>query len=264
MGETVLLAVDTSDCGSSVAVVRKSSYVASEEVADYQVLAKASSDLARWQNCASQASHGGLHQLVKECLEAAKLSEGLSAIVIGAGPGSFTGLRVGYAFCKGLASALRVNLVSSPSFYGVAAGYTASQPSLNAQVLVVADARREQLFCSSFRVVKGALNLVVQAGLGSSETRIVSFGELSSLAQSADETIVLLRPSALRVQEQIVASLPETVRLACSDESQVASSLPRVMARGLATSFSVHELSAAAPSYLREVAARTLLERGVV
>ncbi len=52
--------------------------------------------------------------------EAGATPRDLAAIVVADGPGSFTGLRIGIAFAKGLAKALGVPLLTAPSLMGAA------------------------------------------------------------------------------------------------------------------------------------------------
>ena len=61
-------------------------------------------------------------------------------IVIGAGPGSFTGLRVGFSFAEGLATGLEKPLIAMPSFLGYAGEVEGER------VVTIADARRSEVF----------------------------------------------------------------------------------------------------------------------
>jgi tRNA threonylcarbamoyladenosine biosynthesis protein TsaB len=67
----------------------------------------------------------------------------LERIGVTVGPGSFTGLRVGVAFAKGLAQALAIPLVGVGTLEAMAAG----EPGLAFAVL---DARRDQLYLQAF------------------------------------------------------------------------------------------------------------------
>jgi len=63
-----------------------------------------------------------LAMLVEQALRQASLSPtDLAVIAVALGPGSFTGLRVGLAFAKGMAGALAVPIVGVPTFEVVAA-----------------------------------------------------------------------------------------------------------------------------------------------
>jgi len=83
--------------------------------------------------------------------------EEIAAIVIGAGPGSFTGLRVGFAFAHGLARGLDIPVWPVPSFEALAHYLL---PNHNT-VTVVVGARKERWFVESFG--KNAQNRVICA-----------------------------------------------------------------------------------------------------
>jgi tRNA threonylcarbamoyladenosine biosynthesis protein TsaB len=67
----------------------------------------------------------------------------LERIAVTVGPGSFTGLRVGVAFAKGMASALSIPAVGIGTLEALAAG-------TEGLVFAVIDARREQVYCQAF------------------------------------------------------------------------------------------------------------------
>ena len=69
---------------------------------------------------------------------------GLTRIASTVGPGSFTGLRVGLAFAKGLSAALSVPLVGVGSLPALAAGRSGF-------VCAAVDARRSQIYLQAFR-----------------------------------------------------------------------------------------------------------------
>ncbi|MCO6429556.1 MAG: tRNA (adenosine(37)-N6)-threonylcarbamoyltransferase complex dimerization subunit type 1 TsaB [Deltaproteobacteria bacterium] len=72
---------------------------------------------------------------------------GLRALVIGSGPGSFTGLRIGYSFLKGVSFALQIPLCSVCSLEGMAR----EAPANAALIACASDARRGELFTAFFR-----------------------------------------------------------------------------------------------------------------
>jgi tRNA threonylcarbamoyladenosine biosynthesis protein TsaB len=77
--------------------------------------------------------------------------EEVSAIAVGVGPGTFTGLRIGVATARALAQALAVPLHAVSSLEALAAGIAAGeQAAPGAAVLPLIDARRGQVFASLY------------------------------------------------------------------------------------------------------------------
>ena len=68
----------------------------------------------------------------------------LDAVVVGAGPGSFTGVRIAAALAKGLCFAHDLSLFAFSSLWAVAAG-TAAAP-----LCTVFDARRDEVYSAQF------------------------------------------------------------------------------------------------------------------
>jgi tRNA threonylcarbamoyl adenosine modification protein YeaZ len=79
----------------------------------------------------------------------------LSAVVVGLGPGPFTGLRVGIATAQALGDALGIPVHGIPSHDGVALSVTGSAESTAGVAadafLVVTDARRKEVYVSGYR-----------------------------------------------------------------------------------------------------------------
>lgn len=113
----------------------------------------------------------------------------LTAIVAATGPGSFSGLRVGVSFAKGLALALGIPLV------GVSTLDVAAFPSLrnDSDVLATIPAGREQLYVGHYR---GNDQCLERTG----EYAIMLPSEAATLVKT--ETI-LAGPGALAVAEEL-------------------------------------------------------------
>lgn len=89
----------------------------------------------------------------------------LGAIAVDVGPGLFTGLRVGVATAKAMASALRVPVVGVSSLDLVAFPVRFT-PRLIASVV---DARRGEVFFAFYRQVPGGLQRVTDPRVGSTD-----------------------------------------------------------------------------------------------
>ncbi|MBS1505840.1 MAG: tRNA (adenosine(37)-N6)-threonylcarbamoyltransferase complex dimerization subunit type 1 TsaB [Bacteroidetes bacterium] len=73
----------------------------------------------------------------------------LSAVAVAAGPGSYTGLRIGTATAKGICYALNIPLISVNTLYLLAYQYTKQFPNLenNSLLCPMLDARRMEVYC---------------------------------------------------------------------------------------------------------------------
>ena len=98
------------------------------------------------------SSHcAGLPTAIDEALEAAGLKlRDLVGIAVGIGPGSFTGLRIGVSYAKGLARALGIALVGVPSLDAIAMS-EAPEPHPGLTVCPVLDARRGEVYGALYR-----------------------------------------------------------------------------------------------------------------
>ncbi len=70
----------------------------------------------------------------------------ISAIAVSAGPGSFTGLRIGFSFAKGMAQALNIPILPVPTL-----SIWAYQLGMRSEaILPIIDARREEIFIARY------------------------------------------------------------------------------------------------------------------
>jgi tRNA threonylcarbamoyl adenosine modification protein YeaZ len=93
-----------------------------------------------------------IERLVQQLLSACGASiPGLAGVIVGDGPGSFTGLRIGIAFAKGLCRACGLPLLAGPSLLGAALGASDGQGT----VLVEYDALRGDVYRAVYRFTAG-------------------------------------------------------------------------------------------------------------
>ena len=124
-----ILALDSSGMVASVAVVWADKDE-EELVAEYTV---------NYKKTHSQT----LLPMLDEIVKITELDmETIDAVAVAAGPGSFTGLRIGAATAKGLALALRKPVIAVPTLEGLAYNLCGSEKL----VCPIMDARRGQVY----------------------------------------------------------------------------------------------------------------------
>jgi tRNA threonylcarbamoyladenosine biosynthesis protein TsaB len=115
----------------------------------------------------------------------------ITGLIVGDGPGSFTGLRVGASAGKALVAARGLPLHSAPSLMARAAGAAGEGGSL---VLAVSDALRGEVYAGAFRFGRGSVVTELQpsvwqpealAGLGLAPSVLV--GEVPEVARATLE-----------------------------------------------------------------------------
>ena len=80
----------------------------------------------------------------------------IDAIAVAAGPGSFTGLRIGSATAKGLGLALKKTLVSVPTLEGIAYNFCGSEKV----ICPMMDARRSQVYTGIYEFQENTLKVL--------------------------------------------------------------------------------------------------------
>ncbi len=172
-----ILAFETSAKAASVALVQ-----------DGQLLAESyqNTGLTHSQTILSMAQ-----DLLKSCGLA---PADLDAVAVAAGPGSFTGVRIGVAAAKGLAWGLELpcrgvsTLKAMALSLGVADGY----------VLAAMDARRGQVYNALFRAEQGGLTQI-------REDRAISLEELERDLESLEGPIYLVGDGSKLCKERLTA-----------------------------------------------------------
>lgn len=91
-----------------------------------------------------------LSLLIDELLKRHELSyDALAGIAVSSGPGSYTGLRVGYATAKGLCFALGIPLIEVDTLQAIAWGMKSTHPNADCYVAMI-DARRMEVYTNRF------------------------------------------------------------------------------------------------------------------
>ncbi len=85
----------------------------------------------------------------------------IDRIIVGVGPGGFTGLRIGIATALGLGQACGVPVVGASSLEALAAAIAAAVPSASLLVPVI-DAKRREVFAAAYRFTPEGLQTVVE------------------------------------------------------------------------------------------------------
>ncbi len=138
-----VLALDSSGLVASVAIVEGNEF-GSSLLAEYTV---------NYKKNHSQTLLPMLDEIVK--MTELRL-EDIDAIAVAAGPGSFTGLRIGSATAKGLGLALQKPLVAVPTLDGLAYNLYGTEKV----ICPLMDARRNQVYTGIYEFRKGLLERI--------------------------------------------------------------------------------------------------------
>lgn len=91
-----------------------------------------------------------LHVFIDELLkEKALKPTDLNAIAVSSGPGSYTGLRIGFSAAKGLAYALQIPLISIDTLKALSV-LASKQINADALYCPMMDARRMEVYCATY------------------------------------------------------------------------------------------------------------------
>jgi tRNA threonylcarbamoyladenosine biosynthesis protein TsaB len=188
------------------------------------------------------ANHAAtLPQLVADVLDEAgeRLAQG-DAVAVTIGPGSFTGLRIGLSFAKGLAFASGLRIVGVPTLDALAL----AAPPWDGVLCAALDARKQEIYAALY-------------GRDDRHDRIVRLG--APVAIGAADLIALLTPPCSVIGDVVEAygalfttRLGAGVRLLASDAHPPrAAATARLAAARLRVSPAGDDLVALTPAYLR-------------
>jgi tRNA threonylcarbamoyladenosine biosynthesis protein TsaB len=118
------------------------------------------------------------------------------ALVVGAGPGSFTGVRIAASFAKGICHARGVDLYAYSSLAALAAGTGCRGP-----VCALFDARRGQVYAAGYRVWDGVEEVFPPDALALDDLleRLVPVGDWSFAGDGVGAGTAMIRAAGGRV-----------------------------------------------------------------
>jgi len=219
-----ILAIDTATAVASVALVEDSAPAGGKTRALHAASVRLNSH------------HEDLASLVERLLRDGSMSPSkISRVVVGAGPGSFTGLRIGYSFARGVALSLGIPLHGVSSLHGAAFEFRGEAEA----IVPIIDAGRGDVFMAVYRTSGDSLIEVAKPAIVARAT----------LGTFITEVLGPLKPLLVELEDGTSSN-----RVA----SEVAVSLARIWASDRRTESLPMDIE---PEYIRAVAAKTIAQR---
>ncbi len=228
---TVTFALDTSSASTCMAISKNG-----------RVFAVASS---------STDSHAeSMAALFQKLLsEAVCTARDIEQIIFGSGPGSFTGLRIGLGFVKGLALGLNLSVEKMSSMLALAAGLKLDFKDSDV-ICILTDARRAECFAALFERRAGGW---IQIGA----TEIVASSDVQNWTH---QKLPSGQISQLNYYAYCLSNLPFQIKEIRAETNMAVSLVELAQTRGSSRSSKI-ELSELEPDYIRLVAAKKISER---
>lgn len=140
--------------------------------------------------------------MIAEALQSAGIErEAIEGIVVGLGPGSYTGIRAAIALAQGWQLAGGTKLVGMSSAEGVAA--QAQADGITGKCSVVIDAQREEFYVADYEIGPAGLREIVPL-------RLATLAEVRGLAAAGEQ---LIGPEVSRWFPQARVAFPRAARL---------------------------------------------------
>ena len=222
-----ILALDSSGLVASVAVVE-----------DNQLLAEYT---VNYKKTHSQT----LLPMLDEIAKMIELDlETIDAIAVAAGPGSFTGLRIGSATAKGLGLALKKPLIPVPTVDALAYNLYDS----TGVICPMMDARRGQVYTGIYTFVNGEMQ-VIQEQCAISVEELA--GRLKEECEKYGKKVILLGDGVPVYREKVQEILQEQCEFAPASCNRQRAACVAVLGQSLAAAGKTVSSDDFAPEYLR-------------
>ena len=187
--------------------------------------------------------------LLKQC---GRTPQQVQALAVAAGPGSFTGIRIGVAAAKGFAWGKELPCWGVSTLEAMALGLGA----FSGYVCPVMDARRSQVYTAIFHAQKGVLTRL-------EEDMAISLEELREKIKNFEESIFLVGDGALLCYNTLLEEVPQLVLPPEHRMHQRAAGVA-LAAQAMADAGDPGKAAELTPNYLRlSQAERERLERGL-
>ncbi len=175
--------------------------------------------------------------LIDDCLKATGLAlDDLQTIAVGAGPGSFTGLRIGMATVKGLCFAMGLSLTPVSSLAALA--FDLNSDDDDTLLIPVLDARRSEIYAGFYHRVGATLE-------SKGEERVLPPEGLAELvAEHNAASVLLCGDGATKYKELLEAIGPMDFRSRQTPSASAVAQLAQHMSP-------LERISTAAPTYVR-------------
>ncbi|MBX7136735.1 MAG: tRNA (adenosine(37)-N6)-threonylcarbamoyltransferase complex dimerization subunit type 1 TsaB [Oligoflexia bacterium] len=207
---------------------------------------------------AGENSHSeSLHSAVRQLLERAGIQcSQLALILLGEGPGSFTGLRIGFSFAQGLALGSQVAVRPFSSFAAAALAFEGAETLR----IVLSDARRGECFFSAYLKTGPELKEIIAPQILSGVKIEAAVSEALRARGLAAKGIVAICEQGLELPTIAKARRADLPNLALGGMRLFELESPDIKddRREEAAALQLAQLT---PLYIREVAARKIADR---